>query len=181
MPDIDSNSGSHDKDNRNEYIDPIDQEPEFYKVWMVESNNSFRKESSTETVNYHEAFEIFNQKSKSGKSVILYEIQKSKKDNSIFKKIPFLNSAVIEERIKQKETSQRNLYSSDDYLNKNNNEKLSIWKYGIIILVGITAALLITMFLLDIISGNGNMVEIGNMTRHFILYEFAQSNIEFLV
>lgn len=180
MSGIDFNSGSNKgDDDKKRHIGYIDEESELYRVWMVESNNSFRKESTPETSDYREAFEIFDKKSKNGKSVILYEIQKSKHDNSVLKKIPFLNSAVIEERKKQKEIQQGTLYGNSNDADAPNKIQLSIWKYGILALVGITAALLLTMFVFDIMSGRPSITEIGNLTRHFIIYEFAKSSIEF--
>ena len=53
-----------------------------------------------ELPNYEEALELFNQRSKEGKNLILYEIHKSKIDGSIVKKVPVLNTSKHAERMR---------------------------------------------------------------------------------
>ena len=55
--------------------------------WKLESNFS-----SEEFEDYHQALSMFNNISKDGTQIILYEIKKSPVDGSIVKKTPLLNS-----------------------------------------------------------------------------------------
>lgn len=65
------------------------------KSWEVESSSSIE-----EFDDYSKALDLFNIKSDLGEETILYEIQKSKIDGSIIKKIPILN---IKQSKKRKE------------------------------------------------------------------------------
>ena len=56
--------------------------------------------STIELPDYEEALELFNQRSKEGKNIILYEIHKSKIDGSVVKKVPVLNTSKHAERMR---------------------------------------------------------------------------------
>jgi len=63
------------------------------KSWEVEWSSSVE-----EFDDYSKALDLFNLKSNQGEETILYEIQKSKLDGSIVKKIPILNTKQSKKR-----------------------------------------------------------------------------------
>ena len=68
----------NDSDNDSN-LDPID-DTGITKKFLVEIIGKFKSTSTIELSNYEEALELFNQRSKEGKNLILYEIHKSAKD-----------------------------------------------------------------------------------------------------
>ena len=69
--------GIDDKNNSDSNLDPND-DTEITKKYLIEIVGKFKNTSTIELPNYEDALEIFNQRSKEGKNLILYEIHKSK-------------------------------------------------------------------------------------------------------
>src|ERR671910_9843 len=76
-----------------------DSSVENIKSWEVESSSSVE-----EFDDYSKALDLFNIKSDQDEEPILYEIQKSKKDGSILKRIPILN---VKQSKKRKEELEK--------------------------------------------------------------------------
>ncbi|HYF99326.1 MAG TPA: hypothetical protein VD815_04485 [Candidatus Saccharimonadales bacterium] len=73
------------------------------KKFILEVSGRFKVNSTVEYSNYQEALESFNQHSKSGKNLILYEVHKSTLDGSIVKKVPVLNTSKQAQRLRMLE------------------------------------------------------------------------------
>ena len=117
------------------------------KVWIVVWSSKFEKSSTNEILNYREALEIFNEKTKEEKNTILYEIQKSALEDTVIKKIPILNSSKYIER-KNLPDDKRKPSVKKEVANSN-------LKSRIIILVIVIVSLLITIYWINIIASNG--------------------------
>ena len=77
------------------------------KKFLLEITGKFKSSSTVEFSNYEEALESFNQHSKNGKNLILYEIHKSTLDGSVVKKVPVLNTSKHAERMRILEEEAR--------------------------------------------------------------------------
>jgi hypothetical protein len=117
------------------------------KIWLVEWSSKFEKSSTNEILNYREALEIFNEKTKEEKNTILYEIQKSAQEDTVIKKIPILNSSKYIER--------KNLQDDKREPSVKKEVASSNLKSRIIILVIVIVSLLITIYWINIIASNG--------------------------
>jgi hypothetical protein len=117
------------------------------KSWEVESSSSIE-----EFDDYSKALDLFNIKSDLGEETILYEIQKSKIDGSIIKKIPILNIKQSkkrkEELEKKRPTQSPNLQQQKQATSQNKSKPQDI-KYRIVILVIIIVAFLILLYVLS--------------------------------
>jgi len=91
--------GIDEKNNSDSNLDPKE-DSEITKKFLIEIIGKFKTSSTIELSNYEEALDLFNQRSKDGKNIILYEIHKSKIDGSIVKKVPVLNSSKQAERMR---------------------------------------------------------------------------------
>jgi hypothetical protein len=154
------------------------------KKFLIEIVGKFKSTSTIEVSNYEEALELFNQKSKEGKNLILYEVHKSLHNGSIVKKVPVLNTSKHAERMRALEEELKNSSpeikgtdnapistSSASPQNQKSKTTLESMKYKIIILAAIVAGFIVTLFMLDIIAGAGS----GNMSGHSIALETLQT------
>src|SRR6476619_7273391 len=91
--------GIDDKNNSDYNLDPKD-DTEITKKYLIEIVGKFKNTSTIELPNYEDALELFNQKSKEGKNIILYELHKSKIDGSTIKRVPVLNTSKHAERMR---------------------------------------------------------------------------------
>ncbi len=173
----------NDSDNDSN-LDPID-DTGITKKFLVEIIGKFKSTSTIELSNYEEALELFNQRSKEGKNLILYEIHKSAKDGSVVKKVPVLNTSKHAERMRiVQEESKESTPSINGPVNapisassppsQKNKMTLGTMKYKIIILAAIVASFIVTLFMLDIIAGGGS----GNMSGHSIALEAIQNHLQ---
>ncbi|HEX2405820.1 MAG TPA: hypothetical protein VHJ38_01325 [Nitrososphaeraceae archaeon] len=117
------------------------------KSWEVESSSSVE-----EFDDYSKALDLFNIKSDQDEEPILYEIQKSKINGSILKRIPILN---IKQSKKRKEELEKKvaiqptkLQQQKQAVSTNKNKPQDI-KYRIVILVIIIVAFLILLYVLS--------------------------------
>lgn len=150
-----------DYDNYSEAI------PEFERSWVIEWEEKF-KIISEEKNNYTEALDIFNEKTGNGHKTILYEIRKSISEGKLLKKIPLLNSSKSTER-KSTERKQQILNSKEKEettTKKANDAKFSSWKARIIILVSVFAALVVILYVINILTGGGSTI-----SHHLILID----------
>ncbi len=90
--------GFKDNNDSDSNLDP-EEDTKISKKYLLEIVGKFKSSSTIELSSYEEALELFNQRSKEGKNIILYEIHKSKIDGSIAKKVPVLNTSKHAERI----------------------------------------------------------------------------------
>ena len=171
-------------------LDP-ENDPAITKKFLIEIAGKFKSTSTIELSNYEEALELFNQRSKEGKNVVLYEIHKSLNDGSIVKKVPVLNTSKHAERMRalQDELKESNpsaingaanapistsSSSSSPTPDQKGKVTLASMKYKILILAAVVAGFILLLFILDIIAGGGS----GNMSGHLIVLEGAQSYVE---
>ena len=121
--------------------------------WMLEYNFS-----SEEFEDYHEALSMFNNISKNGTQVILYEIKKSPVDGSIVKKTPLLNSkkAKTKSRSFKRITYRKAGDKSDDHPENKNKFKDS--KVRIFLLVIVILTFIVIMFFMNSIAGESSNV-----------------------
>jgi hypothetical protein len=117
------------------------------KSWEVESSSLVE-----EFDDYSKALDLFNIKSDQDEEPILYEIQKSKINGSILKRIPILN---IKQSKKRKEELEKKvaiqptkLQQQKQAVSTNKNKPQDI-KYRIVILVIIIVAFLILLYVLS--------------------------------
>jgi hypothetical protein len=176
------------KDNHNDdsNLDPKD-DTGITKKFLIEIAGKFKSTSTIELSNYEEALELFNQRSKEGKNLILYEIHKSLHNGSIVKKVPVLNTSKHAERMRalEEELKESNpatngpvnaptSASSASPPDQKGKVTLKTMKFKIIILASIVAGFIITLFILDIIAGGGS----GNMSGHSIALETLQTYLQ---
>ena len=118
--------------------------------WMLESNLS-----SEEFEDYHQALSMFNNISKDGTQVILYEIKKSPVDGSIVKKTPLLNSR----KAKTKSRSfKRIIYRESGDKSDDHPKKKTNFKVRIILLIIVFLTFIAIMFLMNSIAGESSNV-----------------------
>jgi hypothetical protein len=101
--------GIDEKNNSKSNLDPKE-DLEIIKIFLIEVIAESNISSTVELSNYDEALDLFNQRSKEGKNIILYEIHKSKINGSVVKKVPVLNSSKYAERMRplQEESKEAN-------------------------------------------------------------------------
>ena len=150
-------------------MDSDDESANLVTNWMLESNFS-----SEEFEDYRQALSMFNNISKDGTQVILYEIKKSPVDGSIVKKTPLLNSkkAKTKSRSFKRITYRKSGDMSDDHPKKKN--KFKDFKVRIILLIIVFLTFFAIMFLMNSIAGESSNI----MTVHqYILFRIDnQSN-----
>ena len=144
-------SGDTDKKDNDFDIYP-DNTSQYNRVWLIEWRSKLEKTLSEEKNSYTEALEIFNEKTKDGKDIILYEIRKSNIDGKILKKIPILNSS---KSLKRKRISSEN---RKEDIKEKKKVNFSSRKSRIIILLSVIAGLLLTLYIINIITSGGSSV-----------------------
>jgi hypothetical protein len=176
--------GIDDKNDSDSGIDPKD-DSGITKKYLIEIVGKFKNTSTIELSSYEEALELFNQRSKEGKNLILYEIHKSKIDGSIVKKVPVLNTTKHAERMR---VLQEELKDSNPAVNGTVNAPVSApsspdqkskmtlgtMKFKIIILAAVVAGFILTLFMLNIIASGGS----GNLSAHSIAFDSVQNYIQ---
>ena len=131
-----------------------DDESEFLVTnWKLESNFS-----SEEFEDYRQALSMFNNISKDGTQVILYEIKKRPVDGSIVKKTPLLNSkkAKTKSRSFKRITYRKSADKSDDHPKKKN--KFKDFKVRIFLLIIVFLTFIAIMFFMNSIAGESSNV-----------------------
>lgn len=157
------------------------------KKFLLEITGKLKSSSTVEFSNYEEALESFNQHSKSGKNLILYEIHKSTLDGSVVKKVPVLNTSkhaermrILEEEARVNSMSQNdpNSQSSQQSSSSKQKNKMTFanMKFKIIILASVVGGLILILFLLDFLASGGGSG--SNMAGHFIGFDAVQNYIE---
>jgi hypothetical protein len=179
--------GIKDNNDSDSNLDPKD-DPGITKKFLIEIAGKFKSTSTIELSNYEEALELFNQRSKEGKNLILYEIHKSLNDGTVVKKVPVLNTSKHAERMRALEEESK---ESNPAINGTGNAPISAssssstpaqkgkvtlasMKYKIIILASVVAGFILLLFILDIIAGGGS----GNMSGHLIALEAIQNYVQ---
>ena len=76
--------GIDEKNNSDSNLDPKE-DLEITKKFLIETIENSKTSSTVELSNYEEALDLFNQRSKEGKNIILYEIHKPKINESVVK------------------------------------------------------------------------------------------------
>lgn len=141
-----------------------DDESTLVTNWMLESNFS-----SEEFEDYHQALSKFNNTSKNGMQVILFEIKKSRVDGSIVKKIPLLNSKKAKAKTKSRPFKgiiyRKSGEKSDDH--PKNKNKFKDYKVRILLLIIVVLTFIIIMFFMNSIAGeSSNLIT----AHHSILF-----------
>ena len=179
--------GIKDNNDSDSNLDP-ESDTRITKKFLIEMSGKFKSTSTIELSNYEEALELFNQKSKDGKNLILYEIHKSLNDGSIVKKVPVLNTSKHAERMRAiqdelKESTPAingtvnapiSASSSSSTPDRKSKVTLASMKYKIIILAAVVAGFILLLFILDIIAGGGS----GNMSGHLIALDALQNYVQ---
>ena len=121
--------------------------------WKLESNFS-----SEEFEDYHQALSMFNNISKDGTQVILYEIKKRPVDGSIVKKTPLLNSkkAKTKSQSFKRITYRKSTDKSDDHPKK--RSKFKDFKIRIFLLIVVFLTFIAIMFFMNSIAGESSNV-----------------------
>ena len=169
--------GIDDKNNGDSNLDS-NGETEITKKYLIEIVGKFKNTSTIELPNYEEALELFNQRSKEGKNLILYEIHKSKVDGSMVKKVPVLNTSKHAERMRilqdeLKDSNPINIGTVSTPVSAASNPEhkgkmtTGTMKFKIIILAAVVAGFILTIFMLNIIAG----AESGYISAHSIAFE----------
>lgn len=158
------------------------------KKFVLEISGKLRNISTVEFTNYEDAIQLFNQHSKEGKNLILYEVHKSPTDGSVVKKVPVLNTSKHAERMKVLEEEAKANVSSQPSINtgipgissstpdaQKNKMTFSNMKYKIFILVAVVGGLILTLFMINLLASIGGSGGGGSMAGHSILFETMQS------
>ncbi|WP_148686663.1 hypothetical protein [Candidatus Nitrosocosmicus hydrocola] len=163
-----------------------DNDSNIIKKFLLEISGKFKSSSIVEFSNYEEALESFNQHSKSGKNLILYEIHKSTLDGSVVKKVPVLNTSKHAERMRILEEEARINSELQNDSNAQSNQQSSskqknkmTWanmKFKVILLAAVVGGLILILFLLDFLASGGNSS--SSMGGHFIGYEAFQNYVQ---
>jgi hypothetical protein len=125
------------------------------KTWLIEWKNAFGKTLTEEKYDYTGALSIFEDKVANGKDAILYEVQKSAHESSIFKKTPMLNSIKVRQRSRAGSDSTKHdvhAKGGSKWINK-----ASRLRYRIIILIAVIALLVIVISLIDALTDKGGV------------------------
>jgi hypothetical protein len=162
-----------------------DNDSNIIKKFLLEISGKFKSSSIVEFSNYEEALESFNQHSKSGKNLILYEIHKSTLDGSVVKKVPVLNTSKHAERMRILEEEARITSMLQNDSNAQSNQQSSskqknkmTWanmKFKIILLAAVVGGLILILFLLDFLASGGNS---SSMAGHVIGFETFQNYVQ---
>ncbi|MDF2737082.1 MAG: hypothetical protein K0S93_938 [Nitrososphaeraceae archaeon] len=140
------------------------------KSWEVEWSSSIE-----EFDDYSKALDLFNLKSNQGEDTILYEIQKSKLDGSIVKRIPILNTKQSKKRKEELEKKNQNLIpQKKQHAQIQNKNKIGDIKYRIIILVIIVIAFIILLYVLSQLVTSSNTLD-----SHFLLDYLINNSRDF--
>ncbi len=141
------------------------------KSWEVEWSSSVE-----EFDDYSKALDLFNLKSNQGEDTILYEIQKSKLDGSIVKRIPILNTKQSKKRKEELEKKSQNHIPQQkkQHAPIQNKNKIGDLRYRIIILVIIVIAFIILLYVLSQLVTSSNTLD-----SHFLIDFFINNNIDF--
>jgi ABC-type Na+ efflux pump permease subunit len=139
------------------------------KSWEVESSSSVE-----EFDDYSKALDLFNIKSDQDEEPILYEIQKSKINGSILKRIPILNIKQSKKRKEELEkkaaTPPPKLQQQKQATSTNKNKPQDI-KFRIVILVIIIVAFLILLYVLSQL-----VISSDTLNAHFSLGPIKKSS-----
>ena len=145
------------------------------KSWEVESPSSIE-----EFDDYSKALDLFNIKSEQDEDIILYEVQKSKINGSVIKRIPILNtkqSKKRKEELEKKRLAQnRNVQQQQQQKQaptQNKNKPQDI-KYRIVILVIIIVAFLILLYVLSQL-----VISSDTLNAHFSLDHQLKKSSDF--
>ena len=135
------------------HLESDDESANLVTNWMLESNFS-----SEEFEDYHQALSMFNNISKDGTQIILYEIKKSPVDGSIVKKTPLLNSKKAETKSRsfKRITYRKSGDKSDDHPKKKN--KFKDFKVRIFLLIIVFLTFIAIMFFMNSIAGESSNV-----------------------
>lgn len=135
------------------HLESDDESANLVTNWMLESNFS-----SEEFEDYHQALSMFNNISKNGTQVILYEIKKSPVDGSIVKKTPVLNSkkAKTKSRSFNRITYRKSGDKSDDH--PKNKNKFKDFKVRIFLLIIVLLTFIVIIFFMNSIAGESSNV-----------------------
>ncbi|HEU5121060.1 MAG TPA: hypothetical protein VFT71_08730 [Candidatus Nitrosocosmicus sp.] len=164
-----------------------DNDSNIIKKFLLEISGKLKTSSTVEFSNYEEALESFNQHSKSGKNLILYEIHKSSLDGSVVKKVPVLNTSKHAERMRMLEEEARvnstpnngpdSQFSQQSSSSKQKNKMtFANMKFKIIILASVVGGLILVLFLLDFLASGGGSG--GSMAGHIIGYDAVQNFVQ---
>ena len=154
------------------------------KKFVIEITGKLKNISTVEFADYQDALQLFNEHSKEGKNLILYEVHKSSTDGSVVKKVPILNTSKHAERMRILEEEARlNALSQSRAPNdaplgsstspsSGQKEKITFsnMKYKIFILAAVVGGLIIILFLMNILASGA-----GNLAGHSILLESIQT------
>lgn len=138
------------------------------KSWEVEWSSSVE-----EFDDYSKALDLFNLKSNQGEDTILYEIQKSKSDGSIVKRIPILNTKQSKKRKEEleKQSQKQILPQKKQQAAIQSKNKIGDIKYRIIILAIIVISFLILLYILSQLVTSSNVLD-----SHFLLSSLINNN-----
>lgn len=176
--------GIDDKNNGDSNLDS-NGNTEITKKYLIEIVGKFKNTSTIELPNYEDALELFNQRSKEGKNLILYEVHKSKIDGSTIKRVPVLNTSkhaermrVLEEELKDSNPVNNGTVnapvSTSSPVDQKGKMTLSTMKFKIIILAAVVVGFILTLFMLNILAGGGT----GNMSAHLIASDTIQNFVQ---
>ncbi|MDP9489253.1 MAG: hypothetical protein M3P28_03510 [Thermoproteota archaeon] len=139
-----------------------DESIDLVRCWIVES-----KTSSKEFEEYGYALSMFNNISKQGMQVILYEVKKSSVDGSTVKKTPLLNSKKTKTKSRsfKRITYRKSGDKSDDH--PKNKNKFKDFKVRIFLLIIVLLTFITIIFFMNSIAGESSNV---TMVHQFILF-----------
>jgi ATP-dependent Zn protease len=147
-------------------LESSDESANLVTNWMLESDFS-----SEEFKDYHQALSMFNNRSKDGAQIILYEIKKNPVDGSIVKRTPLLNSKKVKTKSRsfKRITYGKSREKSDDHPKKKN--KFNDFKIRILLLIIVFLIFIAIVFLMNSIAGESSNVAVQQSILFRIDYQ----------
>jgi hypothetical protein len=154
------------------------------KTWLIEWKNAFGKTLTEEKYDFTGALSIFEDNVANGRDAILYEVQKSAHDSSVFKKTPILNSIKARQRSGGESDSTKNDIQAiwrSKWINK-----ASRFRYQIIILITVIGLLVLVISLIDALTNKGGVTISPHMLGSIVdtaiaIPQICQACITYLV
>jgi hypothetical protein len=152
--------------------EPKEEQSSFTSTWTIEwKDKSSHVVNTQKETTYSQALSLFNELSRSGKEVVLYEIRTPIGDPSAqAKKIPLLNSAKAKKRISRVEPKSRATGVQDRIASASRSARTSPLKdlrTRILILIAVIAVFVIILFLISILFTS------SDFAHHFSIFTLS--------
>ena len=151
--------------------EPKEEQSSFTSTWTIEwKDKSSHVVNTQKETTYSQALSLFNELSRSGKEVVLYEIRTPIGDPSAqAKKIPLLNSAKAKKTSSRVEPKSRATGMQDRITSASRSARTSLkdLRTRILILIAVIAVFVIILFLISILFTS------SDFAHHFSIFTLS--------